>query len=177
MEEKDIQKSADTVKADNEKVETTGKPTFTEEQQKYIDGLIDKQYAKLQAKAEEKQKEIEQAEKLKSMSEVDRLKAEQKILQEKLQKYESEKLINQFRVELTTKGLKPEFADFLAVNDADKAKQAVDFLANFKDEIVKEYEVKIKELEDNVRKITLRGTPPVVAGDSGTKAESTPTVF
>ena len=87
----EIKKAVDTVKTakpvDTGEDKNTGadlnnKPSFSEEQQKYIDELIGKQYAKLQSKAEQKMKELEQAEKLKSMSEIERAQAELKLARE-----------------------------------------------------------------------------------------------
>lgn len=178
---KEVVNTVDTTPAEQDAEKDTGakdtKPNFSDEQQKYIDGLISKQYKKLQTKADEKLKQLEQAEKLKSMSEVERAKEELRIANEKLTEYENEKLVNQFKVELTTKGLKSDFAKFIPVQDADKAKQAVDFLSSYKAEIEKGYTDKIKDLEEQVRKLSLRGNVPTGTKNTSSAPKSTPKIF
>lgn len=175
------QQVVDTVDTTTAKADETGakatKPEFNEEQQKYIDELINKQYAKLQSKAEEKLKALEQAEKLKSMSEVERAKEELKLAKEKLAEYENEKLVNQFKVELTTKGLKADFAELIPVSDADKAKKAVDFLGSYKEEIEKPLLEKIKVLEEQLRNTALKGGVPSVPSTSTEAPKSLKKVY
>lgn len=161
----------------NTGADLNNKPSFSEEQQKYIDELIGKQYAKLQSKAEQKMKELEQAEKLKSMSEIERAQAELKMAREKLAEYEGEKLVSQFKVELTTKGLKSDFADFIPVQDAEKAKKAVDFLSSYKAEIESAYAEKIKSLEEQVRNLSLRGNTPLATKNTSELRKEIPTLI
>lgn len=172
--------AVDTVKTAPEIEETGTKPTkpeFSNEQQKYIDELINKQYSKLQAKADEKLKALEQAEKLKSMSEVERQKEEYKILQEKLAVYEKEKLVNQFKVELTTKGLEADMAEFIQVQDADNAKKAVDYFSAYKAKLEKSYADKIKDLEEKVRNLSLRGNTPLATANTLEVKRQNPTII
>jgi hypothetical protein len=170
-------KPVDTGEDKNTGVALNNKPSFSEEQQKYIDELIGKQYAKLQSKAEQKMKELEQAEKLKSMSKIERAEAELKMAREKLAEYEREKLVSQFKVELTTKGLKPDFADFIPVQDAEKAKKAVDFLSSYKAEIESAYAEKIKDLEEKVRNLSLRGNTPLATANTLEVKRHNPTII
>lgn len=163
--------------AENAGTQKKDKPNFSEEQQKYIDDLINKQYAKIQATADKKLKDIEQAERLKGMSDIEQANEKLKLAEERLAEYAQKELVNQFKVELTTKGLKAEFAELIPVNDADKAKKAVDVLSSYKSEIEKPLLEKIKELEEQVRNATLRGQAPKVSGANVETKKSIPTLF
>lgn len=174
-----VEAVAPVITEDKEATKTTkkDKPEFTPEQQSFMQAKIDEIYAKFEAKAEKKAKEIEQAEKLKGMSEQERVKEELKIEKEKRQALENEKLVNQFKIELTTKGLKGDFADLIPVQDAEKAKKAVDFLSEFKTEIETPYIEKIKNLEEQVRNATLRGTTPQIVGNKAIAPKMPPNKF
>ena len=138
--------------------------------------VAEKQKQELQANItatyEKKLKAIEEAEKLKSMTDSERLIAEKEMLEKELAEYRQEKLVSQFKVELTTKGLKADFADLIPVGDADKAKKAVDFLGGYKAEIEKPYLEKIKALEDQLRNGALKGGVPTVPNGKVEPAKS-----
>lgn len=133
---------------------------FTEEQQKHLDTLIAQQYAKINAKAEKKIQEIKEAEKLKSLSAEERAQAELEIANQKLKEYERKELSTQYKLELTSKGLPKEFAEYVNVADAEQAKKSIDFLSGYTEKIIKEKDAKIKELEEELKNIKLRGPIP-----------------
>lgn len=136
------------------------KVVFTKEQQEHIDALIAAQYAKVQSKADKKLEEIKQAERLKSMSESERAKAELEIAQAKLEEYAHKELVSQFKVELLEKKLPQDFAELLNVENAEEASKAITFLADYKETIIKEKDAKIKELEEGLKNVSLRGPVP-----------------
>lgn len=146
------------------------KPTFTDEQQAYIDGLIANRYKKFQETTDKKVKAIEEAQKLAGMSEAEKQATQLTSLEAKLKEYEQRDLISQYKIELSNKGITADIADALPVTDADAAKKAVDTLANWKTQIETTYASKIKELEEKLRNAELRGTVPTAVKDgSATK--------
>lgn len=129
---------------------------FTPEQQAHLERLLATQYAKLQSKTEKKVSEIEQAAKLANLTAEEQVQEKLKQAEQRIKDYETRELQNQFKVELSGRGLPQDFADYISAGDAEAAKKAVDFLSVYK----KGFEDKIKLLEDEVKKAGLRGAPP-----------------
>lgn len=123
-----------------------------------------KAYERAEKRVEErtaaKLKEIEEAEKLKSMSESEKQEAILKQYQAKIAEYEQKELKSQFKIELSESGLPQEYADIIPVNDADKAKEAINFLKNFKASLIEPYEKRTKELEAQLKAAQLRSPAP-----------------
>jgi len=160
---------------------TTPQPTtepvarsFTQDE---VNALMAKEKAKFEKVTQSKLAEIEEAQKLASMSEAERDKAEKAKLKEELNQYKNEKLATQFKLELSSKTLPPDFADFIPVQDAEKAKAAVDFLAKYKTDIASVLQKEIDDLKQQLTNANLRGvTPKAVSGAAATKT-SIPTIF
>ncbi len=172
----DNTQTVDTATTTAEAVKNVGEvesKTLTQEQvDKIIADRLTRQEKSIQEKYEKKLKDIEESERLKNMSESERMHAELESTKQRLAEYEQEKLVSQFKVELTTKGLKADFADLIPVGDADKAKKAVDFLGGYKAEIEKPYLEKIKALEDQLRNGALKGGVPTVPNGKVEPAKS-----
>lgn len=156
--------AADVVIADEDK----SKLNLSPEQQKLFDDKISeitrKAYERAEKKANDKLKAIEEAERLKNMSESEKQAERIKQYEEKIAEYEQRDLKNQFKVELSAAGLPQEYADYIPVSNADKAKEAITFLKSFKDKIVNDYEKRIKELESQLKAAQMRTPAPKVPG-------------
>lgn len=148
---------------------------FTPEQQKLFDDKIGeitrKAYERAEKKANDKLKAIEEAERLKNMSESEQQAERIKQYEAEIAEYKKRDLKNQFRVELSKEGLPQDYADYIPVNDADGAKEAINFLKNFKNGIVSEYEKRIKDLESQLKAAQMRTpAPKATTGIMGDKA-------
>lgn len=148
--------------------EDKSKLNLSPEQQKLFDDKISeitrKAYERAEKKANDKLKAIEEAERLKNMSESEKQAERIKQYEEKIAEYEQRDLKNQFKVELSAAGLPQEYADYIPVSNADKAKEAITFLKNFKDKIVNDYEKRIKELESQLKAAQMRTPAPKAPG-------------
>lgn len=155
---------ADSVVADDDK----SKLNFSPEQQKLFDAKISeitrKAYERAEKKANDKLKAMEEAERLKNMSESEKQAEQIKQYEAKIAEYEQRDLKNQFKVELSAAGLPQDYADYIPVSNADKAKEAITFLKNFKDSIVNDYEKRIKELESQLKSAQMRTPAPKAPG-------------
>jgi hypothetical protein len=127
--------------------------TFTQEE---VNALIAKETGKVEARISKKLSDIEEAEKLKTMSEAERHAAELKKRDEKIAEYEREKLTAQYKAELATKGLPPEIADVLPVANAEAAAAAIKGLQK----MMSEKDKAIKDLQEQLNNANLRGKPP-----------------
>lgn len=151
-----------------------GKPTFTDEQQKYIDGLLSKRLARAQEKAEaqarEKAKAEAEAQKLAALSESEKQAQELKSLKEQLNALSAERAKNEMlkatRTDLSSRGY--SFSDSIVAaltkETAEETKSAIDgFVSAFE-----------KAVQDEVRK-AVRSTTPKGVKEGGknvlTKAE------
>lgn len=156
--------ASDVVIAEEEKTKLALSP----EQQKLLDDKIGeitrKAYERAEKKANDKLKAIEEAERLKNMSESEQQSERIKQYEAKLAEYEQRDLKNQFKVELSAAGLPQKYADFIPVNNADGAKEAINFLKNFKESIVTEYEKRIKELDSQLKAAQMRTPAPKATG-------------
>lgn len=161
------------VKETTQEPEVKGK-TFTQDD---LNAFMAKAEAKFEKKTAAKLQEIQEAQKLAGMSETDRMSAENKTLKERLALNEQEKLITQFGKELLIKGLPAEFAEYIPVSDADKAKGAVDFLSTYKANIEKPLTERIAELEKLLSNANLRGTAPKAAIGTTAVVKPLPKVF
>jgi Mg-chelatase subunit ChlD len=63
------------------------------------------------------------------------------------------------------------------VQDAEKAKKAVDFLSSYKAEIESAYTDKIKDLEEKVRNLSLRGNTPLATANTHEVKRHNPTII
>ena len=164
--------------ADGKNTEKTPKakpPTFTPEQEEHFKAVIDKEYAKLSAKFDKKEREAAEAAeaaKLAGLSEAERTKAELEAAQKKITEYEQQSLIGQFKIELSGKGLPVEFADNVPIKTADEANKFVKLLAKFKENIEKPLSDKLADAEENLRNATLRGYAP--KAPQGTPQDTVP---
>lgn len=156
--------SSDVVIAEEDKAKLALSP----EQQKLLDDKIGeitrKAYERAEKKANDKLKAMEEAERLKNMSESEQQAERIKQYEARIAEYEQRDLKNQFKVELSAAGLPQEYADFIPVNNADGAKEAINFLKNFKEGIVTAYEKRIKELESQLKAAQLRTPAPKATG-------------
>lgn len=157
------------IKAEPTPAEPKPIKTYTQEE---LNAIIAKEVGKVEKITQSKLKELEEAERLKGMSEAERQAAELKKAREELNQYKNEKLATQFKLELSNKTLPPDFADFIPVADAEKAKAAVDFLAKYKADITSVLQKEIDELKQQLTNANLRGvTPKAVSGGGTTKTE------
>lgn len=153
---------------------------LSEEQQKIFDDKVREATRKAAERAEKrveeraaaKLKEIEEAERLKNMSESDKQAAIIKKYEARIAELENKELMNQFRVELSREGLPQEYADMIPVNDADAAKNAIDFLKKYTTEIKEGYEKKIKELESELKAANMRTAAPKAVGGQPARTTS-----
>ena len=146
--------------------------------QKQVEDIIAKEKSALQKLTEKKEAEILEAERLKGLSEQERKDEELKIAQAKLAQYETEKLQLQFEKELAVKELPVDLAKIVPVADADQAKDAIDRLAKFKEEVIAPLKSRVAELEKALNDANLRGAAPSAVGTSGAdKKTDIPTIF
>lgn len=117
--------------------------------------------------AARKQKEIEEADKLKNMSAEQQQAEEVKRMKEEFAAMKREKLTAEYKTQLVRNGLPDSIADLIPVNEADKAKLAIDGLTEFKSSIETPLKAQIAELQEKLKNADMRGTPP--------KAAATPT--
>lgn len=143
------------------------KVEFSPEQQEYLDRVIAREYAKMQKKAEAKIEEFKEAERLKNMSDAERQSAELETARKRIAEFERERLVQQYSVELAEKGLPKELAELIPAQNAESAKKAIDYLANYKAQVEKPLSDRIKELEEEIKNANLRGTPPKAASGTG----------
>lgn len=152
------------------------KLSLTAEQQKLFDDKIreitKRASERAERKANAKLKEIEEAERLKNMSESEQQAEKIKRYEARIAELEGERLKNQFKIELSNAGLPNELANFIPVQDADKAKDAIDFFKKFKAEMANEYEKKISELETQLKSAQMRTPAPKAANGQITRATS-----
>jgi len=146
--------------------------TFTRDEfNKALSAEKDKVKKQLEEIAEKKFQDIQEAERLKGLSEVDRLKALLEKKDAETQEFQRRELTNQFKVELTEKGLPSEIVSFIDIKNADVAKSAVDFFSKYKDGLIKPFADKVAELEDKLRNATIR-SPELPKSPSGIPTDS-----
>lgn len=154
-----------------EQTEQTEK-TFTQED---LDRIIAKKFAQWEKKSEqranEKAKEVEEAEKLKRMSETERQQAEMKKQLEEFNRMKAEmareKLASQVVKELAVRNLHCEYAEYVMVEgDAEATMERLNtFAEKYQSDIQKEVEKQIQE--------KLRGKSPQVSTISNNKSSFT----
>ena len=164
-------------KADGE-LAPKSKVNFSPEQQAYFDEKWKAEYAKMASAMEKKIGDrLRESEKLKGMSEAERAAEELKQAKEKIAEYEKQQLVDQYKVELTEKGLPSSFAEIIPAGDAEAARKAVDTLSKFKISVEKELNAKISKLEKDLENAKLRGFTPmgvtVQRNESGAKLSTT----
>ncbi len=156
--------------AEQKKQSEETKVSFSAEQQAHIDKMIAAEKARIEARVEKRNAEhlkaLEEAERLKSMSEAERKEAELEQARQKIAEYERKELTNQFKVELSSKGLPTHFVDHFAISNADQAKGAIDTLSKFKEEIETPLKDENKRLQDELANARLKGFAPKIAEPS-----------
>lgn len=149
--------------ADNKAADKSGRTFSQDEVNAIVLKAVEKETAKVLQKSEQKLNEIREAEKLKGMTEAERIQHENDTLKGKLKEYETAQLKNQVKLTLSEKGLPGDIADYLHVDDAEKAKSAIDFLSGYVAKEKEPLQAKITELEAKLNAANLRGAPPKAA--------------
>lgn len=125
--------------------------TMTQEE---LNKIFDRKYSqwakKAEQQAEQKAKEVEEAEKLKRMSETERQQVEMKKQLDEFNKMKSEmakeKLLNQTSKELATRNLPIEFSEFVMADDSEKTMEKLKlFDEKFNSAVSKEVERQVNE--------------------------------
>lgn len=161
--------------ADGNKRQEPPDKTFT---QADLDQIINGVKAKFERQYENKLAEIEEARKLAEMSEAEKQGHLLKQYEAKIAEYERTNLINQYKVELSNKGINAELAKFVNVSDAEEAKQAIDYLAKFKENTEQPLQTKIAELEEKLKNAELRsGKLPTDDNGNPPEKKSRPAIY
>lgn len=148
-----INKNKAEILKDALKARQTGKAEVSVET---LQKRLARQAKALEEKAAKREQELEEAVKLKSMTEKEKVEFELKKLQDEVNASKKERLITQFKIELLQAGHNPDYADFINVTDAETAKKALDFLNKDKES----FDNKIKEIEQQLKNASLRGSTP-----------------
>lgn len=144
-------------------VEETAKvdKTYTQEE---VNEVVQERFARERKKAEESIKNavkkktvaIREAEKLKNLSTEDRYKAQLDSYKKKIIDLEQKELRNQFKLELSNRGIPTEIADTLPINDAKQADAVLQILESMKSN----YDKELQDLKVQANKSNLRGIAP-----------------
>ena len=125
---------------------------------------------KFETTSAQKQKEIEEADKLKNMTEEQKRVAEFQKLKEELSSFKRGQFAAEYKAQMVEKGLPGNLSQVLPVEDAEKAKMVIDELEKFKSDIIAAKDKEIADLRAKITNTEMRGTPPKAAG-----AVATPT--
>lgn len=134
-----------------------GKTLFTQEQ---LNAIIAKELAKVEAKSAQKQKEIEETEKLKTMTETQKQALEFQKIKDELATFKRGQFAAEYKAQLIERGLPGELAQVMPVEDAEKAQIVLENLEKFKITLLAEKDKRIEELEKELKNAGMRGTPP-----------------
>jgi len=167
-----VTKTVEETATTTQTAETPKSKTFSQEE---LDRIVSE---RVKRATEKKAAEIQEAQKLAQMSESERAVAELKTAKEKLLQYENDKLVTQFKLELSTKALPPEFAEIIPVADAEKANAAVKFLSTYKETLIAEKQKEIDVLKEQLKNAEIRGVvPKAVSGSTAGKHSLPGTIF